>query len=108
MNAAWRSRSLAALALCAMAGFSTNVIASGEMNGKVIWVDMKNSALLVECLETAACKDLPGNKGETFTIIIPDALKKAAESWKEGVSVKVAFEDRAEGGRTVKTVVPLP
>lgn len=107
MNAAWRSRSLAALALCAMAGFSTNLLA-GEMSGKVIWVDKKNSALLVECLETAACKDVPGNKGETFTIIIPDALKQAADSWKEGASVKVTFEDRAEGGRIVKAVVPLP
>jgi hypothetical protein len=45
-----------------------------------------------------------GKKGETFTMIIPDNLRKDAESWSEGSKVAVVFEDRESGGRALKSV----
>ncbi|MEK7691693.1 MAG: hypothetical protein AAB425_11805, partial [Bdellovibrionota bacterium] len=55
----------------------------GELSGKVVWVDMKNSALLVECQKDDECKYMKGKKGETFTFVIPDSLNGAAASWAE-------------------------
>lgn len=81
---------------------------SGTMAGKVVWVDLKNSALLVVCQDDAGCKDVSGKKGETYTLIIPPAMKKAAEGWKEGGAVKVTFEDRDDGGRSLKSVNASP
>lgn len=81
---------------------------SGTMTGKVVWVDIKNSALLVVCQDTPGCKDVSGKAGETYTLIIPPAMKKTAESWKEGGVVKVTFEDRADGGRSLKSVNASP
>ena len=76
----------------------------GSMSGKIVWVDLKHSALLVECESNDACKSVQGKKGETYTLTIPDAMKGAAASWKEGGKVQVMFEDRPDGGRFLKSV----
>lgn len=88
------------------AAASSAAPAGGEMSGKIVWVDMKNSALLVVCETNEGCKDVQGKKGETYTLIIPDSMKGRAASWKEGGMVKVVFEDRADGGRALKSVSP--
>lgn len=98
---------LAALVAAATACFSTGGVA-GELSGKVVWADIKNSALLVECQDDAGCKDVGGKKGETYTLVIPDDMKKAAESWKEGSALKTTFEDKADGGRLLKAASPAP
>ena len=98
---------LTALAAAATACLSMTALA-GEISGKIVWADLKNSALLVECLENADCKDVGGKKGETYTLVIPDSLKKSAESWKEGSAVRTTFEDKADGGRILKAASPAP
>jgi len=98
-----RSKWLSMLAMAAATCLSATALA-GEMRGAVVWVDMKNSAVLVVCEEDATCKDVQGKKGETFTMIIPDNLRKDAESWSEGSRVAVVFEDRESGGRALKSV----
>lgn len=79
--------------------------ATGEMTGKVVWVDLKHAALLLECLDNG-CVSVGGKKGETYTSMIPDTLKKAAEALKEESNVKVTFVDRVDGGRTLTSVTP--
>jgi hypothetical protein len=78
--------------------------AGNDIKGKIVWVDLKNSALLVVCEDDAGCKSVQGKKGETYTLVIPESMKKSAGAWKEGGLVSVVFEDRADGGRTVKSV----
>lgn len=87
------------------AGFSVSASA-GEMKGKVVWADVKNSALLLECMDSDGCKDVSGKKGETYTLIIPDNMKKEIETLKEGSTVKATFEDKADGGRLLKATAP--
>ena len=78
--------------------------AANTMSGKIVWVDLKNSALLVECVDNDGCKSVQGKKGETYTLVIPDGMKGTAASWKEGGQVKILFEDRADGGRSLRSV----
>lgn len=101
------AKRLAALTIAAGLGIAGAAVA-GEMRGTVVWVDLKNSALLIVCDENDACKDVQGKKGETFTMVIPDGMKQAAASWKEGGKVAVVFEDRDSGGRALKTVSAVP
>ena len=96
---------VAAVGVAAAACFSSSVLA-GELKGKVVWADLKNSALLLECIDNDGCKDVGGKKGETYTLVIPDDMKKSAEAWKEGSAVKATFEDRADGGRLLKAAAP--
>lgn len=77
---------------------------TGTLSGKIVWVDLKTSSLLVECQDDAGCKSVKGKKGETHASVIPASLKGAAESWKEGSMVKITFEDLPDGGRVLKTV----
>jgi hypothetical protein len=107
MKSSRAARGIAALATAAAVGISGTAIA-GEMRGVVVWVDMKNSALLVVCEDDAGCKDLQGKKGETFTMVIPDSMKPAASAWQEGGKVTVVFEDRDAGGWALKTVSTRP
>jgi len=101
------SKWFAGLTMAAAACIPITAIA-GEMRGAVVWVDMKNSAVLVVCEDDAGCKDVQGKKGETFTMVIPGDLRKAAESWSEGSRVTVVFEDREGGGRALKSVSKTP
>lgn len=101
------SKGLTVVLACAALGIA-GATAAGEMRGTVVWVDLKNSALLIVCDEDAACKDVSGKKGETFTLIIPEGMKQSATSWKEGGKVAVVFEDRDSGGRALKTVSAMP
>jgi hypothetical protein len=78
--------------------------AGGALSGKIVWVDLKNSALLVECESNDACKSVGGKKGETYTLTIPEKMKGTAASWKEGGMVKILFEDRPDGARALKSV----
>jgi hypothetical protein len=103
MKSIQASKWLSMLAMAAATCLSVTAFA-GEMSGSVVWVDMKNSAVLVVCDEDANCKDVQGKKGETFTMIIPDNLRKDAESWSEGSRLTVVFEDRDSGGRALKSV----
>ena len=107
MKPVWKCNRFAALVVAATASFSAAVLA-GELNGKIVWADLKNSALLLECQDDAGCKDVGGKKGETYTLVIPDSLKKSAESWKEGSAVRTTFEDKADGGRILKAASPAP
>jgi len=77
------------------------------MTGKVVWVDLKHSALLLECLDSDGCKSVEGKKGETYTSMIPDTLRKTAEALKEDTNVKVTFVDRAGGGRTLTSITQM-
>ena len=78
---------------------------AGQATGKVVWVDMKNSALLLVCLDKEGCKDIPkSKKGTMFTFVIPKGMKGAAESWQEGSTVKITFQDRDGGGWTLTSV----
>ncbi|MSO92785.1 MAG: hypothetical protein EXQ86_05215 [Rhodospirillales bacterium] len=96
---------LTAVAAVATACLSVTALA-GEISGKIVWADIKNSALLLECQENDDCKDVGGKKGETYTLVIPDDMKKTVESWKEGSAVKATFEDKADGGRLIKAAAP--
>lgn len=78
-------------------------VSTGELTGKVVWVDLKNASLLLECQDSDGCKAVGGKKGETYPVSIPAALKNTATSWKEGGLVKVTFEDRPDGGRIMKS-----
>ncbi|MDP1691589.1 MAG: hypothetical protein Q8L49_06500 [Burkholderiaceae bacterium] len=76
-----------------------------HLSGKVVWVDLKNSSLLVECQNDEGCKAVKGKKGETYPSLIPASLKGAAGSWAEGSLVTVTYEDRPDGGRVIQKVV---
>ncbi len=105
MNAVLLRGCVATVAVAAAACFSTGSIA-GELKGKVVWADIKNSALLLECVDNDGCKDVGGKKGETYTLVIPDDMKKSVEAWKEGSAVKATFEDKSDGGRLLKAATP--
>lgn len=77
---------------------------TGILSGKIVWVDLKTSTLLLECQDQEGCKSVKGKGGETHASVIPASLKGAAGSWKEGSMVKVTFEDLPDGGRVLKTV----
>jgi hypothetical protein len=103
MNSRQASMRFAMLAIAA-ATFIPVAATAGEMRGTVVWVDTKNAAVLLVCDDDANCKDVQGKKGETFTMVIPANLRKAAESWSEGSKVTVVFEDQEAGGRALKSV----
>ena len=69
-----------------------------EATGKVVWVDAKNSALLLECIANG-CKQIPSAAaGETFSFSIPENLKASAVVLKEGQLITVAYQQSPQGG----------
>ena len=67
--------------------------------GKVVWVDSKNSSLLIECNTDISCKAIPSAKaGETYTFVIPESLKGSIKLLKEGQEVTVIYDDQKEKG----------
>ena len=76
-----------------------------EVTAKVVWIDEKNSSLLIECPDKG-CAAIPNAKpGETYTFVIPSALKTKVVALKEGETVKVVYEDRKDGGYVITSVV---
>ena len=69
-----------------------------QATGKVVWIDQKNNALLLECVE-GGCAKIPGAKtGETFTFVIPANLKDATSALKENQQVTVTYQAAQGGG----------
>ncbi len=65
---------------------------AGEARGKLVWIDQRHSALLLECAENG-CPTIPNAKtGETYTFLIPAAMKVATDALKEGQPVTVVYE----------------
>lgn len=75
-----------------------------EATGKVVWVDQKNNALLLECVDNG-CPKIPSAKtGETFTFVIPANLKSAVGGLKEGQKVTVTYQAAKDGAYTLSAV----
>ncbi len=96
----------AVLWMIAVLTASFPVIAAGEdATGKVVFVDTRNSALLLEAAKGGG--GIPGAKeGETFTFIVPAELQGAAGGLAPGDAVAVTFEEKEgkDGPRTLKSV----
>ena len=79
--------------------------AADEATGKVVWIDKKNSSLLLECPDKG-CPKIPDSKpGETYTFVIPAKLKKSVEALKEGQDVKLTYDDGKDKGYVITAVV---
>ncbi len=78
----------------------TNALAD-EATGKVVWVDTKNSALLIECTQTGCAKIPAAKAGETYTFAIPEKLRSSTAALKEGQTVTVQYTEAKEGNYTV-------
>ena len=77
-----------------------------EATGKVVWVDGKNSALLVECIANG-CKQIPSAAaGETFTFSIPANLMAGAAALKEGQQITFAYEKTSQGSYALVELKP--
>jgi hypothetical protein len=68
-----------------------------EAIGKVVWVDQKNSILLIECTATGCAKIPSAKEGETYSFAIPAKLKDAAAGLKEGEQITLQYEQAKEG-----------
>ena len=88
-------------AMLATVGMATH---ADEATGKVVWIDDKNSSLLLECPEEG-CGKIPNAKpGETYTFVIPAALKTRVVALKEGTTVTIAYDDGKEKGYVITAV----
>ncbi len=75
-----------------------------EATGKVVWVDQKNNALLLECIDKG-CPKIPAAKtGETFTFVIPANMKGAVGGLKEGQQVTVTYQTAKDGAYMLSAV----
>ncbi len=93
--AAWCAAAAAAVVLTAL---PRSAQADDQATGKVVWVDQKHNALLLEC-EDKGCAKIPGAKtGETFTFVIPANLKNAVGALKENQQVTVTYRPAQGGG----------
>lgn len=72
--------------------------AAEEATGKVVWIDQKNSALLLECMKDGCAKIPSAKPGETFTFMIPATLKGKAFALKEGQQVSVVYQEVKDQG----------
>lgn len=95
MNAR-RQRLLTGWLPAAAAAFVLTTLAqpaqADEATGKVVWVDAKNNALLLECVNNGCAKIPEAKTGETFTFAIPANLKNAVAAIKEGQQVTVTYQ----------------
>ncbi len=90
-------RLAASLALAALPSAAWAADAAGNF----VWFDERNSALLLECVE-GGCAAIPSAKpGETYTFIVPPALRAAVAQLKEGQKLALSYEDRKEGGYVI-------
>lgn len=67
----------------------------------LVWIDLRHSALLLECAENG-CSSIPNAKtGETYTFLIPPAMKATTDKLKEGQPVTVSYEVTPENAYRV-------
>lgn len=98
-------RSVALVVLLLVAGLVPAIAFGGEATGKVVFVDAKNAALLVEAPKGGG--GIPGAKeGETFTFVVPTELQGSVKSLVPGSQVTITFEEKEgkDGPRTIKSV----
>ncbi len=82
----------------------SSVAVADEATGKVVWIDEKNSSLLLECPDKG-CPQIPNAKtGETYTFVIPLNLKKKVASLKEGQMVAIVYDDGKDKGYVITAV----
>ena len=99
-----RCRKFAAPVLGAMFATFGMAAHADEATGKVVWIDEKNSSLLLECPEEG-CARIPNAKpGETYTFVIPAALKSRVVALKEGVTVTIVYDDGKDKGYVITAV----
>ena len=94
---------IAGLLGAACASFGIAALAD-EATGKVVWVDHKNSSLLLEC-PAKGCPKIPGSSpGETYTFVVPAGMETAVTALKEGQTVTLVYEDAKEKGYVITAV----
>lgn len=99
-----RCRRFAAPVLGAMLATLGITAFADEATGKVVWIDEKNSSLLLECPQDG-CSKIPNAKsGETYTFVIPAALKSRVVALKEGATVTIVYDDGKEKGYVITDV----
>ncbi|MCC7016582.1 MAG: hypothetical protein IT564_05210 [Rhodospirillales bacterium] len=96
----WLPAVAAALVLTALA----QPAQADEATGKVVWIDAKNNALLLECVDNGCAKIPSAKKGETFTFVIPASLKNAVAALKEGQQVTVTYQAAQGAGYNLVAV----
>lgn len=75
-----------------------------EATGKVVWHDKKNSSLLLECADKG-CQQIPDSKpGETYTFVVPKAVKKHVDALKEGQTIRIVYDNGKEKGYLITAV----
>ena len=99
-----RIRNVAAPLLGAIAASFAFAAHADEATGKVVWIDERNSSLLLECPD-GGCAKIPNAKpGETYTFVIPAALKSQVVALKEGSTVTLVYDDGKEKGYVITSV----
>ena len=77
---------------------------AAEATGKVVWVDHKNSSLLLECPDKG-CLTIPGAKpGETYSFAFPATLKTQMAGLKEGETIKIVYDENKDQGYVITAV----
>jgi hypothetical protein len=91
---------LIAIAYASLSG----IAAADEATGKVVWIDEKNFSLLLECPDKG-CPQIPNAKtGETYTFVIPAAMRKNVMALKEGQMVTIVYDDGKDKGYVITAV----
>ncbi|MBI1384240.1 MAG: hypothetical protein GC150_04965 [Rhizobiales bacterium] len=81
------------LAATAMLALSSGQALAAEASGKLVWIDQKNSALLLECSD-GGCGAIPNaKKGETYTFIITDGVRGATGALQEGQTLTLVYDE---------------
>ena len=87
----------------ALASLSCAVLAD-EASGKVVWIDKKNSTLLLECPDKGCLKIPDAKAGETYTFVIPASIEKKVASLKEGQVITIVYYDGKENGYVITSI----
>lgn len=96
----WLAAAIGAVALTAL----PYTARADEATGTVTWVDQKNNALLLECIDKGCAKIPSAKKGENFTFLIPAALKSKVHGLKEGQQVTVSYKSTQGGAYELVSV----
>ena len=89
----WLATAVGAVALTAL----SQAARADDATGKITWIDQKNNALLLECIDKGCAKIPSAKKGENFTFVIPAGLKSKVAALKEGQQVTVSYKS-TQGG----------
>lgn len=96
----WLAAAVGAVALTAL----PQTARADEAIGKVTWVDQKNNALLLECIDKGCAKIPSAKTGENFTFVIPSGLKSKVTALKEGQQVTVSYKATKSGAYELVSV----